>query len=177
MSKAWNKNTPFVLIVSPTATFSLLNVCKYFVLFLCHFWKTSCPLWSCYLSKRHFGKTPASCKHAVLRGLMFISISPNGASSSSHWLNDKHQGLCLLLILWGECRQKINKLLILHPIWQWLLSFPRFSNPTPNFPPLIPALSPKLLLCRCSLHPPSLSLDPPLPFPSRSTFLCSIPIL
>lgn len=110
-----------------TAILFLLNICKYFVLF-------SCPLWSCYLSKTFWENTCMVQKHAAWHSLTFISISPNGASSSSHWLHDKHRGLCLLLILWRECRQKINKLLILHPIWQWLFSFPVFQTQPQIFP-------------------------------------------
>ena len=156
-----NENKSFLLIAGPICYISATyHTHIYIFIYLCFFspsllfLKNIVPFALCghVIFQRHFGRIHASCKHAVLQSLPFISISPNKASSSLHWLNDKHQGLCLLLILWRGDRQKINKLPILYPIWHWL-----FCCSLPQFPPH-PHSFPKLLLCHCILQQLSFSL-------------------
>lgn len=107
-------------------------------------------------------------------------------SSSLHWLNDKHQGLCLPLIFWRKDRQEINKLPILYPICRYWLFF---SNPPPYPPPFTPKpyYFPKLWLCHCIYKLCSCSISDSLSLslslicpqlcavlPATPTFLCSI---
>lgn len=135
-------------------------------------------------SWRHFGIISASYKHAESQSLLYLSISLGRASSSSHWLHDKHQGLCLPLIFCREDGQRINKLPTLHPIcrhWFFFRWTPPSSHPhpTPLFPQIVtlswhPLTALVQALWQLDPLPFTHTPTPPCPLPAAPTFLCSV---